>query len=298
MFDHVLVSSGVLPLVKGLHYGRAGADFPTVLSGDPTRPERLSDHDAPVAYLRFPQADLAVSKTASPASVLAGSTLTSTIVVANDGPDPATTVALTDTLPAGTTFRSLTAPPGWTCTAPPPGGSGGFTCTTPGLAAGSSAAFGLEVDVDCDLLTGTALANVASVAALTDDPDAADNAATATVSVSNPPPVVTGVAATPSVLWPPNHEMVEVGLAYEATDTCGLAVCRLAVTSDEPANGLGDGDAAPDWTVVDARTVRLRAERAGGGDGRVYTIAVTCADAAGGETVATTAVYVPKSQKQ
>ncbi|HSD66287.1 MAG TPA: endonuclease/exonuclease/phosphatase family protein, partial [Vicinamibacteria bacterium] len=298
VFDHVLVSSGVLPLARGLHYGRAGADFPTVLSGDPTRPERLSDHDAPIAYLRFPLADLAVSKTASPAPVLAGSTLTSTIVVANDGPDPATTVALTDTLPAGTTFRSLAAPPGWTCTVPPPGGSGGFTCTTPGLAAGSSAAFGLEVDVDCDLPTGTALANVASVAALTDDPDAADNAATATVTVSNPPPVVTGVAATPSVVWPPNHEMVEVGVAYEATDTCGLAVCRLAVTSDEPVNGLGDGDTAPDWTVVDAGTVRLRAERAGGGDGRVYTIAVACADAAGGATVATTAVYVPKSQKK
>jgi hypothetical protein len=51
-FDHVLVSSTLLPLARGLHYGRANADFPTVYYADPSRPERFSDHDAPVATFR------------------------------------------------------------------------------------------------------------------------------------------------------------------------------------------------------------------------------------------------------
>jgi hypothetical protein len=34
----------------------------------------------------------------------------------------------------------------------------------------------------------------------------------------------------------------------------------------------------PDWEVLDAHHVRLRAERAGNGDGRVYTVGVACTD--------------------
>jgi hypothetical protein len=132
---------------------------------------------------------------------------------------------------------------------------------------------------------------------LTDDPDATDNAASLAVAASNPPPEVSAVAATPSILWPPNHKMVDVALSYEATDECGRPACRVSVSSNEPANGLGDGDTAPDWQVVDEQSVRLRAERAGGGDGRVYTITVTCTDTAGGETAVSTTVRVPKSRK-
>ncbi len=207
-------------------------------------------------------------------------------------------MALTDTPPARTTFRSLAVPAGWTCTTPPVGGAGGFTCTTPLLAASSSATFTLELDVACDFPNGTLVSNTATVAGQTDDPNPANNTATATVTVSNPTPVITGLAATPSLLWPPNHKLVDVRVGYEATDQCGVPVCRLGVTSNEPVNGLGDGDTAPDWIVVDEHTVRLRAERAGFGRGRVYTVAVTCADSAGGQARATTTVLVPKSMKE
>jgi len=296
VFDQVLVSSSLLPLATGLHYARANADFPAVLLNDPTRPERASDHDAPVAYFRFPLADLAVTQAASPSPVPSGSTLTSTIVVANAGPDAAEAVELTDALPAGTTFGSLTAPAGWTCTTPPAGGTGGITCTTPHLAAGSSVSLTLALDVPCGVPAGTVVSNTAAVLGQTGDPDPANNTATVTVTVSNPPPVITGIAATPSVLWPPNHQMVHVHVGYSATDRCDVPVCHLGVTSNEPVNTRGDGRTGPDWKVLGPHVVLLRAERSALGHGRIYTITATCADSAGGAATATTHVRVPKSK--
>ena len=45
--------------------------------------------------------------------------------------------------------------------------------------------------------------------------------------------------------------------------------CALGVARDGPVNGTGDGDTSPDWQVLDAHHLKLRAERAGEGDGRV-----------------------------
>jgi hypothetical protein len=72
--------------------------------------------------------------------------------------------------------------------------------------------------------------------------------------------------------------------------------CTLSVTSNEPTNGLGDGDTPNDWEVIDAHHVRLRAERSGKGTGRTYTITVTCTDAAGNAVVRTATVRVPRNQ--
>jgi len=46
--------------------------------------------------------------------------------------------------------------------------------------------------------------------------------------------------------------------------------------------------------VVDAHTERLRAERAGGGNGRVYTITITARDSAGSTSTRDVAVRVPR----
>jgi hypothetical protein len=61
--------------------------------------------------------------------------------------------------------------------------------------------------------------------------------------------------------------------------------------------GAGQGLAgltSPDWEVLDTTRVRLRAERSISGDGRVYTIAVTAVDSAGGTTTRTVTVRVPR----
>jgi hypothetical protein len=121
--------------------------------------------------------------------------------------------------------------------------------------------------------------------------------ATRVVRIDTNAPAVSGLAVTPNVLTTPNHKMVDISVSYLASDNSGAAVCTLGVTSNEPVNGTGDGDSAPDWEVVSANLVRLRAERASTGSGRVYTVAVTCADAAGHTTTRTADVNVPRGKK-
>ncbi|HZF13216.1 MAG TPA: hypothetical protein VFE33_30865 [Thermoanaerobaculia bacterium] len=100
-----------------------------------------------------------------------------------------------------------------------------------------------------------------------------------------------GVAADPSVLWPPNHKLVNVTVDYTATGSCGTAApvsCSLDVASNE-GNGA-------DWTVVDDHHVQLRAERVGNGSGRTYTVTLTCTDTAGSSSTAAVTVAVPHDQ--
>jgi hypothetical protein len=112
--------------------------------------------------------------------------------------------------------------------------------------------------------------------------------------VDNQPPVLSEIAATPNVLWSPNHKMVDVELIYTVTDNCGSVQLEIAeITSDEHENGLGDGNTDVDWEVIDAHHVRLRAERSGLGDGRVYSIKVKASDDAGNDAYGTVAVSVP-----
>jgi len=111
------------------------------------------------------------------------------------------------------------------------------------------------------------------------------------------PPTIADLNVSRPVLWPPNHKMVDVLLDYTVTDDRDPApAVVVSVTSNEPENGLGDGDTGPDWEIVDAHHLRLRAERAGNGTGRVYSITITCTDASGNVSAATATVTVPKSQ--
>ncbi|MES1215635.1 MAG: hypothetical protein ABUT20_08960, partial [Bacteroidota bacterium] len=71
----------------------------------------------------------------------------------------------------------------------------------------------------------------------------------------------------------------------------------LTVSSNEPINGVADGDTDPDWIVVDDHHVQLRAERSAKGDGRIYTITITAADGSGNSAVKTVQVRVPHNIK-
>jgi hypothetical protein len=112
-------------------------------------------------------------------------------------------------------------------------------------------------------------------------------------------PTISGASVNKPTLWAPNHHMVDVAVNYTVGDNCGSGVVTrsLSVTSNEPVNGTGDGDAAPDWVVVNPNLVRLRAERAGTGTGRVYTIIIKATDAYGNSTTHNVYVNVPHSQK-
>jgi hypothetical protein len=72
----------------------------------------------------------------------------------------------------------------------------------------------------------------------------------------------------------------------------------VGVASNEPVNGLGDGDTAPDWLITGDHSLKVRAERSGKGSGRVYTITIQATDASGNAATATVAVTVPHDQKK
>jgi hypothetical protein len=105
-------------------------------------------------------------------------------------------------------------------------------------------------------------------------------------------PVITGASATPDVLWPPNHKFVDVTIDYTVTDPCPNT-CVLTVSSNEPP--VDDKD--PEWVVVDAHHLQLRAERLGSGPGRTYTITITCTnDTNKQSSTQTVTVLVPHDQ--
>jgi hypothetical protein len=116
--------------------------------------------------------------------------------------------------------------------------------------------------------------------------------------VVNRPPDCSGVKATPDSLWPADHKLRQVGLAG-ATDPDGdsVALTIKRVTQDEPLDGLGDGDTAPDAQAgASPSSMLLRAERSGKGDGRVYVIEFEGRDGRGGDCTGQVSVSVPKSQ--
>lgn len=111
-------------------------------------------------------------------------------------------------------------------------------------------------------------------------------------------PEIRSAMATPPTLWPPNHKMTTVAITMDVTDICdATTTCRIiSAASNEPANAQGDGNTSPDWRITGALTVELRAERAGPGSGRIYSITVQCADASGNTATREVLVTVPHDQ--
>lgn len=64
--DHIVANGALLGRPYYVEVAHANADFPTAFSSSATRPERVSDHDQPVAYftLPVPQPEISVSATA------------------------------------------------------------------------------------------------------------------------------------------------------------------------------------------------------------------------------------------
>jgi hypothetical protein len=135
---------------------------------------------------------------------------------------------------------------------------------------------------------------------VTDKAGATDTDELTLTMVDTKPPVVT-LRMSPNQLWPPNHKMQSVEAIFDIKE-CDPAprVELVSVTSNEPENGLGDGDTAPDISGAslgtDDRTVQLRAERSGTGSGRIYTFVYRVTDASGNATEATATVTVPHDQ--
>ncbi len=141
-----------------------------------------------------------------------------------------------------------------------------------------------NVAVSCTPASGATFAlGTATVQCAATDAHGNRSTGSFTVTVQDTtPPEFLRLTATPDTLWPPDHKMVAVkieAVTFDAADT-NPAVHIASVSSDQPVNGTGDGDTAPDWEITGSMTLNLRAERAGNKD-RKYTIVVEASDFSG-----------------
>lgn len=118
-------------------------------------------------------------------------------------------------------------------------------------------------------------------------------------------PVITGITE-PLSIWKPNHKYQTFTIrdfVYSVTDTCTqLTLDDLLitqVTSNESSDSRGDGNTADDFVISpDRKSVDLRIERQGKGNGRLYTIDIQAVDGSGNLTTKSFQVRVNHSKKR
>ncbi|MBB5438121.1 gliding motility-associated-like protein/uncharacterized repeat protein (TIGR01451 family) [Pedobacter sp. AK017] len=177
-----------------------------------------------------PQAvtDLAIVKTADQASPAVGTNVVFTLVATNNGPSPATGVAVTDLLPAGYTYISATAPAGSTYVQ----ATGLWSIGA--LANGASSTLTITARVNA---TGP-YANTATISGAQQDLVAANNASTVT-----PGPQTRADLVTVKTLKDPAQTSVVPGQAVTYV---------IKVTNNGPSSALSVNirDAAPAGTTI------------------------------------------------
>ncbi len=114
--------------------------------------------------------------------------------------------------------------------------------------------------------------------------------------LDNTPPELT-LSVTPTTLWPPNRQMIKVTPTWTLTDNCDPSpeVSLVDITCNEKivkGNGITTGDIQ----VRNDGSIYLKAERAGTGLGRIYTITYQAVDAAGNTATSSATVTVPHDQ--
>src|SRR6266540_4021305 len=130
-------------------------------------------------------ADLSITKTDSPDPVSVGGTLIYNLAVTNLGPTDASSLTVSDSLPASVSFISASGT-GWACSQ----ASGTVTCTRPSLAVGAAPT--ISIVVAAPAVAGP-LTNNASVSSTSTDPVIANNSASATTTVQIVPGAISGI---------------------------------------------------------------------------------------------------------
>ena len=210
-------------------------------------------------------------------------------------------IAIQDTLPPAVSCpANATAE----CT-----GNNGIDKTDPALAAffaGASATDLCDASVPAPTDDAPAFLPLGDTSVTFSSTDASSNlgSCSATVSVVDTAAPTISVSLTPDQLFPaPNHKMRKIRATVTVEDTCdpSPSVVLTSITSNEPENGLGDGDTAPDIEGADYGTEDytffLRSERSGTGTGRIYTVTYTVTDGSGNTASAEATVTVALSAR-
>ena len=186
-------------------------------------------------------ADMAVT-VSGPSSVTAGTTATYTITVTNNGPNAAAGVVLTDTLPAGSTFVTLTQTSGADVfTFSQSGGAATETAAT-NIVPGSTDTFTLVVSAPLSLTPGTTFSDSASVSTTTADPNSANNSATASGSIVGPPADLAVANTGPATATEGDQLVYTVtmtntgpnsGTGVVLTDTLGANLSYVSATTSQ-----------------------------------------------------------------
>lgn len=124
------------------------------------------------------------------------------------------------------------------------------------------------------------------------------------MEIDTEPPVITGITE-PLIVWPPHHKYMTFTIedfVISVTDNCtALSLDDLViteVTSNEPDDEKGDGHTQDDIVIAaDGKSIELRIERQGKGDGRTYTIYIQAMDERGNTTTEPFQVQVPHHHK-
>ena len=156
-------------------------DTATVTSSTPD--PNLANNTATGRVSFIGVADLALTKTGAPGPVTAGTNLTYTMTVTNNGPSTAPNVALADILPAEVKLVSAVPSQGSCSGTTTPGTPPPLICNLGSLLNGGVATVTVVVTVNADTPNGRTLINNASVASSFSDPNNANNNATANTLV-------------------------------------------------------------------------------------------------------------------
>ncbi len=180
------------------------------------------------------------------------------------------------------------------------------TFTDPGATASDSCDTNVPVNSSGSVNTNVPGTYTITYTASDDSGNAASPKTRTVIVVDTAGPVITTNGLTPS-LWPANHKyktFLVTDFVTGVSDGCdgSLGVGSVVidkVTSDEIENGNGDGNTTNDIVIAaNCKSVQLRAERDGGGNGRVYTITFRVTDSSNNTTTKTAKVVVPHNPGQ
>ena len=154
---------------------------------------------------------------------------------------------------------------------------------------------GLAVDRHGDVcLTGDVLSSAIPVVnALQPTPGGRGDAFVAKLAF-NRPPDCSAATASPDVIWPPDGKLVPIAI-QGVTDPDGdpITLTMTGIRQDEPLTRAG----VPDATGLGTPNAQVRADRVGGGDGRVYHIGFEAQDDKGAACTGTVTVCVPHDRR-